>query len=129
MDDARTAVDGAGIVILATDSASPVIDASWLSPGAHVTTVGPKQRGRAEIGPDLPAAAPLLVTDSVDQIDAYDPPNVLAGTPYRGRLVTLGQIRNGAVPRPPGGISVFFSVGLAGTEPFLLYQLCRHLTG
>lgn len=129
VDDARTAIDGAQIIILATSSGSPVIDAGWLRPGAHVTTVGPKQRGRAEFGPDLPAAASLLVTDSVDQIDAYDPPNVLAGTPDRERLVTLGQIRHGTTPRPPDGISVFFSVGLAGTEAFLLYQLARHVTG
>ncbi|MBX6751208.1 MAG: ornithine cyclodeaminase family protein [Micromonosporaceae bacterium] len=128
-DDARTAVDGAQIVILATNSGSPVIDASWLAPGAHVTTLGPKQRGRAEFGLDLPAAASLLVTDSVDQIDAYNPPNVLAGTPYRERLVTLGQIRHEGAPRPPDAISVFFSVGLAGTEACLLYQLHRHVTG
>jgi ornithine cyclodeaminase len=129
VDDAHTAVEGAQIIILATSSASPVIDADWLTPGAHVTTLGPKQRGRAEFGPDLPAAASLLVTDSVDQIDAYDPPNVLAGTPYRERLVTLGLVRNSAMPRVPGGISVFFSVGLAGTEAYLLYELSRRVTG
>jgi len=128
VDDAREAVDGAQIVVLATNSGSPVIDATWLAPGAHVTTLGPKQQGRAEFGPDLPAAASLLVTDSVDQIDAYDPPNVLAGTPQRERLVTLGQIRNDGAVRPPDAISVFFSVGLAGTEPFLLYQLYRQVT-
>lgn len=128
VDDARTAVEGAQIVITATNSTSPVIDAAWITPGAHVTVVGPKQQGRAEFGLDLPAAASLLVTDSIDQIDAYNPPNVLAGTPYRDRLLTLGQFRNDPTPRPPDGISVFFSVGLAGTEPHLLYQLSRHMT-
>jgi ornithine cyclodeaminase len=121
--DARTAVDGAEIVILATNSATPVVDARWLAPGTHVTTLGPKQQGRAEFGPDLPAIASTLVTDSVDQIDAYDPPNVLAGTPYRQRLVSLGEVRSGVAPLPPHGISVFFSVGLAGTEAYLLHQL------
>src|SRR5262249_54923690 len=77
--DARAAVDGAQIVILATSSPAPVIDASWIGPGSYVATLGPKQRGRAEFGLDLPAAAALLVTDSLAQIDAYDPPNVLAG--------------------------------------------------
>src|SRR5262249_37632574 len=77
-----------------------------------------------EFGLDLPAAAALLVTDSLAQIDAYDPPNVLAGTPHRERLVSLGAVRAGAVPRPPAGaISLFFSVGLAGTEAFLLDRL------
>lgn len=119
--DARAAVADAEIVILATSSPVPVIDAAWLAPGTYVTTLGPKQRGRAEFGLDLPGAAALLVTDSLAQIDAYDPPNVLAGTPYRRRLVSLGAVRAGEVARPTGGgISLFFSVGLAGTEAFLL---------
>jgi ornithine cyclodeaminase/alanine dehydrogenase-like protein (mu-crystallin family) len=122
--DARTAVDGAQIVILATSSPTPVIDAAWIAPGAYVTTLGPKQQGRAEFGLDLPAAASVLVTDSPEQIDAYDPPNLLAGTPYRDRLVSLGAIRAGEATRAaPEGISLFFSVGLAGTEAFLLDRL------
>jgi ornithine cyclodeaminase len=122
--DARAAVAGAEIVILATSSPAPVIDADWLAPGTYVTTLGPKQRGRAEFGLDLPGAAALLVTDSLAQIDAYDPPNVLVGTPYRQRLVSLGAVRAGEVPRPAGGgITLFFSVGLAGTEAFLLDRL------
>ena len=108
----------------ATSSPVPVIDAAWLGPGTYVSTLGPKQRGRAEFGLDLPGAATLLVTDSLAQIDAYDPPNVLVGTPHRQRLVSLGAVRAGEVPRPaPGGITLFFSVGLAGTEAFLLDRL------
>ena len=122
--DARSAVAGAEIVILATSSPDPVVDAAWLGPGTYVATLGPKQRGRAEFGLDLPDAAALLVTDSLAQIDAYDPPNVLAGTPHRQRLVSLGAVRAGLVPRPAAhGISLFFSVGLAGTEAFLLDRL------
>jgi ornithine cyclodeaminase len=126
--DARTAVDGAQIVILATSSPAPVIDAAWIAPGSYVTTLGPKQQGRAEFGLDLPEAASLLVTDSLDQIGAYHPPNVLVGTPHRDRLVSLGAVRAGEVS-PPGAdqISLFFSVGLAGTEAFLLNRLATHI--
>jgi len=126
--DARSAVDGAQIVVLATSSPVPVIAAAWLSPGSHVTTLGPKQRGRAEFGLDLPGAASLLVTDSLDQIGAYHPPNILAGTPHHRRLVSLGAVRAGEVPPPrAGGISLFFSVGLAGTEAFLLDRLAASI--
>ena len=122
--DARAAVTGAEIVILATSSPVPVIDLAWIGPGSYVTTLGPKQHGRAEFGLDLPAAAALLVTDSTAQIAAYDPPNILAGTPHQQRLVSLGAVRAGEVARPAGdGITVFFSVGLAGTEAFLLDRL------
>jgi ornithine cyclodeaminase/alanine dehydrogenase-like protein (mu-crystallin family) len=126
--DARAAVEGAQIVILATSSPAPVIDAAWIAPGSYVTTLGPKQQGRAEFGLDLPDAAALLVTDSPDQIGAYHPPNVLVGTPHRQRLVSLGAIRAGEVPPPRSGhTSLFFSVGLAGTEAFLLNRLAAHI--
>jgi ornithine cyclodeaminase len=122
--EARAALAGAEIVILATSSPTPVIQAEWLEPGSYVTTLGPKQQNRAEFGLDLPAAAALLVTDSLAQIDAYDPPNVLASTPHRERLVSLGAVRAGEVPLPrKDGITLFFSVGLAGTEAFLLNRL------
>ena len=121
---ARTAVNGADIVILATSSATPVIEADWLESGAYVTTLGPKQQGRAEFGLDLPAIATMIVTDSLAQIDAYDPPNVLVGTDHRDRLVSLGAVRTGEVARPEvDRISLFFSVGLAGTEAYLLNRL------
>lgn len=127
---ARDAVTGAQIVILATSSPVPVIDTGWLEPGSYVSTLGPKQQGRAEFGPDLAAAAAVVVTDSPAQLDAYDPPNVLVGTPQRERLVSLGALRAGQAGRPePGEIRVFFSVGLAGTEAFLLDRLAASLSG
>ena len=126
--DARSACDGAEIVVLATSSPTPVIEAAWIAPGAYVTTLGPKQQGRAEFGLDLAEAASLLVTDSVDQIGAYDPPNVLAGTSHEHRLVSLGAVRAGEAGTPaPDGISVFFSVGLAGTEVYLLDRLAASI--
>jgi ornithine cyclodeaminase len=117
-------VDGADIVILATSSPTPVIEADWLKSSAYVTTLGPKQQGRAEFGLDLPAIAAMIVTDSLAQIDDYDPPNVMVGTPQRDRLVSLGAVRAGEVARPEDDrISLFFSVGLAGTEVYLLNRL------
>jgi ornithine cyclodeaminase/alanine dehydrogenase-like protein (mu-crystallin family) len=128
VSDARAAVDGAQIVILATSSPVPVIDAAWLAPGSYVTTLGPKQQGRAEFGLDLPEAASLLVTDSLEQIGAYHPPNVLVGTAHRQRLVSLGAVRAGEAPQPgTEGIALFFSVGLAGTEAFLLNRLAANI--
>lgn len=122
--DAREAVDGAQIVILATSGPEPVVDAAWIGPGTYVASLGPKQRGRSEFGVDLPAAASLLVTDSPEQLAAYDPPNLLVGTSAHHRLVSLGAVRAEEAPEPaPGGISLFISVGLAGTEAFLLDRL------
>ncbi len=124
VSSARDAVHGADIVILATNSPTPVIEADWLESRVHVTTLGPKQRGRVEFPPDLLEVADVIATDSLAQIDAYDPPNVLVGTPHRDRLVSLGAVRAGevAVPEAPRR-SLFLSVGLAGTEVYLLSRL------
>ena len=127
---ARAAIDGADIVVLATSSRVPVIDADWLAPGTYVTTLGPKQQGRAEFGLDLVARASVIVTDSVAQIDAYDPPNMLVGTPHHERLVSLGALRAGdGGPPAPEGVLLFCSVGLAGTEAFLLDRLVASIGG
>jgi len=126
--DARAACEGAEIVVLATSSPTPVLDAAWISPGAYVTTLGPKQQGRAEFGLDLAEAATVLVTDSLDQIGAYDPPNVLVGTHHEHRLMSLGAVRAGKVATSSSeGISLFFSVGLSGTEAFLLDRLATSI--
>ena len=93
--ETQGAVDGADIVVLATSSPTPVIDPAWVAPGAFITTVGPKQVGRAEFGPELVAACDLAVTDSVAQISAYDPPNILIGTPHEHRLTSLGAVLAG----------------------------------
>jgi ornithine cyclodeaminase len=122
---AREAVEGKDLVVLATNSPVPVVEASWIAPGSYVTTLGPKQVGRAEFGPDLVARADVAVTDSVAQTSAYDPPFILTGTEQHDRLTSLGAVLAGEVPgRTSADQTVIFcSVGLAGTETYLLARL------
>ncbi|MFI5697520.1 ornithine cyclodeaminase family protein [Kribbella sp. NPDC051586] len=120
VESAREAVEGADIVVLATNSPTPVIDPGWVKDGAFVTTLGPKQHGRAEFGPELIDRADLVVTDSVAQTRAYDPPFILSGTPEHDRLISLGSAVSGNMT---GGTVLFCSVGLAGTEAYLLAKL------
>lgn len=124
---ATAAVTGRDIVVLATTSRTPVLDARDLAPGTHVNTVGFKQRHRAEFGVDLLDAADVLVTDSPAQAAAYDPPMLAVLPPYAERLRDLGAVLAGAVPGRTGAdqLSVFCSTGLAGTEVFLLDRLAR----
>jgi ornithine cyclodeaminase/alanine dehydrogenase-like protein (mu-crystallin family) len=61
----QEAVDGADIVIAATNSNKPVINGSWLTPGMHVTSIanGDKTRTRQEIDEEtLRRADPIFVT-------------------------------------------------------------------
>ncbi len=116
--NARAAVEGADVVVLATRSGTPVIEAGWVRPGAHVTTVGPKEVGRHECPVDLATRAAVLATDSLAQLDAYPGPYFLTGTPERERMVSLAAVQAGEVARPadPTATTLFCSVGLAGTE-------------
>jgi len=140
----REAVDDANVIVVATSSGTPVLGPGDIGAGASVTTLGPKQVGRSEIGPDLVRDAALVVTDSPAQLRSYDPPHVLAGNrppggdrsrddtrggvgghgvvagAESGGIVHLGAVLTGAVP-VPDGTRVFLSVGLAGTEAWLLH--------
>ncbi|MDG4785725.1 ornithine cyclodeaminase family protein [Micromonospora sp. WMMD1102] len=117
------AVRDRDIVVLATSSPTPVISAADLSPGCHLNTVGPKQVGRAEFGPDLLDRADLLVTESLEQAGAYDPPMLGTVGAYAGRLRALGGVLPGRTTADQ--VTVFCSVGLAGAEAFLLDRLTR----
>jgi ornithine cyclodeaminase/alanine dehydrogenase-like protein (mu-crystallin family) len=46
VDDPQTAVAGADIVATCTDSMTPTLDAAWISPGQHITNVGPAEISR-----------------------------------------------------------------------------------
>lgn len=119
-DDPVQAARDAGIVIIATSSATPVLSASAVRPGAFVSTLGPKQVGRAEFGPDLVREAALVVSDSPAQVGAYQPPHVLAGTPEASCIHHLGALVEQGVDLPADATRLFLSVGLAGTEAWLL---------
>lgn len=121
---APEAADGADVVILATSSSTSVLAADDVRSGAYVATLGPKQVGRSEFEPSLAADAALVVSDSPAQVAAYDPPNVLVGSGVGERLEHLGAVLAGEVPVPEG-TRVFFSVGLAGTEAWLLDAAAR----
>jgi ornithine cyclodeaminase/alanine dehydrogenase-like protein (mu-crystallin family) len=64
VDDPQTAVRGADIVSVTTDSLKPAIDAAWLEPGMHVTNVrGP------EIGPDIKERADVVAKLGASTLD------------------------------------------------------------
>lgn len=113
----RPAVDGEPIVVLATGSATPVVDAAWVDPCAYVATVGPKQVARHEFPIELANDA-SIVTDSVSQIGAYDPPHVLRDR--ADQIIPLGAVIEGEVDVDRSRRRVFLSVGLAGTEVAVL---------
>jgi alanine dehydrogenase len=68
-DSFEEAVRGADVVCACTDAGEPVLSADWLSPGAHVTSVGASREG-----PELDRAtvtAGLLVVESRVAFEPY----------------------------------------------------------
>ncbi|MBB4228124.1 ornithine cyclodeaminase family protein [Rhizobium mongolense] len=125
VDTPRRAVSEADIVICATTSRTPVMEAAWLKPGVHINTIGPKTVDEHELGLDIAAAAHLIATDSLEQTDAYKAPFFLHGSPDAVRLVDLAAIVSGRLRVRPAHdqTTLFCSAGLAGTEVLVASKL------
>ena len=60
-DTAKDAVRDADLVVLATASATPVVEVSWIAPGSHIVSVGAPRPDHREIDPALTARARVFV--------------------------------------------------------------------
>src|SRR5205807_263590 len=72
--DAKTgvpAVRDSRVIVTATASTTPLIMASWVAPGTHVTSVGTGSPEKIELEPALLARADKLVADRVFQTERY----------------------------------------------------------
>ena len=122
------AVRDADVVCACTDSPEPVVRREWLSPGAHVNSVG-----FARDGPELDAGtvrAGLLAVVSRSTFEPYPAgPHELQGLDPAG-AVELGEILAGSRPgrHDPGQITVYKSAGHAVedvTAARLVYDRAR----
>ncbi|WP_145906288.1 ornithine cyclodeaminase family protein [Kitasatospora viridis] len=102
------------VVITATNSSTPVLEAEWLAPGTHLTTLGPKFAQHHEIPVELAERGEVFCTDSLAQLNGYPDPHLFAGKP----MAQLGALAAGDAPGRTSAdqVTVFCSVGLAGTE-------------
>lgn len=111
--DARTAVEGADVVVTAGPmSADPSrrLDPSWLADRCLVVPVD----FDAYVGADLAGAADLLVTDDVDQFEAYRAKGHFSGWPAPAR--SLGQLLS---EHPVGDLRVSCSLGVGALDAAL----------
>jgi ornithine cyclodeaminase/alanine dehydrogenase-like protein (mu-crystallin family) len=96
------------VVCLCTDAAEPVVRASWLSPGCHVTSVGIHR----EVGADLVDTASIFV----EWRGAAALPFPAGANEIQGREVTeLGDVLAGKRPgrRSDAEITLYKSTGFA----------------
>lgn len=121
---AEDVVRRAEVLICASTSATPILDAGWLRPGMHINTIGPKFKDRHELPVEAARKSHTIVTDSLQQIDGYDSyasPFFLQNTPERNRMIELDELVAGKRKgrSSPDELTLFCSVGLAGTEVVL----------
>ncbi|MGD0616328.1 MAG: ornithine cyclodeaminase family protein [Bryobacteraceae bacterium] len=104
---AEEAVRGAQIVVTATYSKEPVIDDSWIEPGAHINAMGSNIADRRELPEALVKRAGVIAVDALDaaKLEAGD----LIIPNYWSNVVELQQIKAGWSAKR---ISIFKSVGL-----------------
>ncbi|MCI4347810.1 MAG: ornithine cyclodeaminase family protein [Thermoplasmata archaeon] len=126
-ESAREVVEASDVVICSTVSSRPVIEAEWIHPGTHVTTMGSKTTSEHEIGASVAEQSDVIATDSPAQMSGYSEPHILQGTPSWNRVVDLADIvtskKNGRTAATQR--TLFLSEGLAGTEVLLAAELLR----
>lgn len=114
VDSFQAAVRGADVVCCCTDAPDPILDAAWLAPGAHVTSVGANPNGRGELPREVVKGGLLCVESKA----AFLPPP--AGAAELQGLdpepaVELGELLAGTRPgrAGAGGLTVYKSMGHA----------------
>lgn len=109
--DPKEAVMGVDVLVVATRSRSPVIDPSWVEPGTHVNTVGPKTVSGHEIPSELATRASIVASDAPQQAESYDEP-FFTSRP----LEHLGRFVVEPRARAADAVTLYCSTGLAGSE-------------
>jgi ornithine cyclodeaminase len=114
-DDAARALDGAGVVVTATNSTTPLFKASDVAPGTHLALIGTGNASAIEVEPALLARAsvfvdhkPTCVAEAGEIVQA-----VSAGDLATTDVHEIGELILGRVPgrRDDKDITIYKSVG------------------
>jgi len=125
---AQAAVRDADIVITATNSTTPVLDASWIRPGTHVNAIGSFRPDMRELDPALFARARVVVdehdaalSEAGELIDA-----LRVGTLRADHISEIGTAPEFA-RRRDDEITVFKTVGHAALDLHTAVALLERL--
>jgi ornithine cyclodeaminase/alanine dehydrogenase-like protein (mu-crystallin family) len=123
---AQDAITGADIVLTATDSATPVLDGSWLAPGAMVCAVGAPRASMRELDDKTIArAGRQIYVDSREAASSESGDVIKAGHIQ----AELGELLNGTAPgmESDGNIVIFKSMGMAVQDIAVADMVCCKL--
>jgi ornithine cyclodeaminase/alanine dehydrogenase-like protein (mu-crystallin family) len=115
VESAEEAVRGADVIVTATNSRDPVLEAEWVAAGAHVNAMGSNQAARRELPAALLTRAARIAIDSIQQGRMESGDLLLAGQAAWDRVIELQEIVAGTVAGRTAAqeITIFKSNGLA----------------
>jgi ornithine cyclodeaminase/alanine dehydrogenase-like protein (mu-crystallin family) len=108
-EDVRAAVEGADVIVTATNAQEPVLLGEWVAPGAHVNAVGAARPNWRELDDELMSSSALIV-DSREAALKESGDVILSGAPITAEA---GELFSGAAAPSAGRTTVFKSLGLA----------------
>lgn len=123
--DARAAARDADIVVLATWSRAPLLEAGDVPPGAHVTSLGADEPGKAELSAALLRSA-RVITDDI-RLAVTSGALGTAGLPAGHAAGTLSQVLRGTVPgrTADAQVTAYTPVGLPWQDLALSWAAYR----
>jgi len=129
-EDARSALDGADIVVTATNSPTPVLRLEWLSPGTHINAVGSSVPRDRELDAETIAASRFFVDrreSTVNESGDWLMAARDAGLDETHIVAELGDVLTGASAgrSSPGELTVFKSLGLAVEDLAAAAYVCE----
>jgi len=94
IDSIEQAVHDADVVITTTPATSPLVEAEWLSPGAHVIAVGSDEPTKQELSPNVLARADVIAVDDRRQAAQFGELHhaIESGLVEERDVVTLGEL-------------------------------------
>ncbi len=97
--DLREAVESSDLIVTATPSRVPLIEAAWLSPGVHITAMGSDFPDKQELAVDVLARADLVAADHPPQAATQGEVHhaIAAGRLRLDDVVPLGLLAAGQV--------------------------------
>ncbi|GAA3755762.1 alanine dehydrogenase [Microbacterium kribbense] len=125
--DARTAVDGADLVLCAARShdETPTVLADWVTRDATIVSVGSTTPSQRELDPALIDRAGFIVADALAEV-LHDSGDMIAareaGFDPDAVTVSLHDLLGGAARRPEQGIAIYKSTG-SGFQDIVLAEL------
>lgn len=117
----ENALEGAGLVTLATKAASPILTSEHLRPGMHVNSVGPASRDRVEVDPAIFGSFDRVVCDSARLVldEAGDAHQAVSAHDFDpARAEDLGDLVTGAAlgRSDADEVTLFKSVGTGAQD-------------